>query len=457
MRRNRLHLVTIGTLLAAAVFTGCGAESAEAQVGPGEGTMGRGGPARNGWYVGPGPTGPDLEMKWWELGGRMIDNASPVGDNQGAIYGHGLFGAYEAATGRELWRWEDLDDQPRPPSYDSSPAFYDGRVYFAYSGEGLPGEEKPTYVYAFDAGSGRLEWEREVEGLNGRDIVAADGAIYLSQFKRRPGGLGGHKPGALLALDAESGETLWEREPDGAFGTPAVAEGMLFVIEEDSEAAPYTVHALDAASGERVWQRDEDFAWQIMVAGSAVYVLVERETGIMALDLHTGEQLWTKSTDLRVRYSTAATDETFFVVGATRGRREDEHIYALDSSDGSVRWRTAWRECAEKADVESRFGLEESSLDGLLSDGELMVSDGILYTQLVPRAGAAIMAVDAETGEFLWLSDLFLTGDEELESDTLNPEGVKGLSATIVDGLIVGHGNYHFDPLGVIAVIGDRE
>jgi outer membrane protein assembly factor BamB len=147
--------------------------------------------------------------------------------------GDGWLRAYDAASGRELWRFDgnpkDARWLPRPgvlsrSSIIASPIFADGRVFIAM---GLsPGHDNgPSLVYAIS-----------------------------------PNGQG----------DVTESRLLWtSREVGRVVGTPIVKDGLLYIADLGG-----TVHCLDAATGAHVWKHETNAAiWGcLLLAGDRLYV-----------------------------------------------------------------------------------------------------------------------------------------------------------------------------------------
>lgn len=85
---------------------------------------------------------------------------------------------------------------------------------------------------------GRSEVERLVD-LDGQPILTQDGRLYVTSYN-----------GRLLAMEATSGEILWEREMS-SYLSPLLIGDYLFTINEASH-----VMALDALSGRLVWESE---------------------------------------------------------------------------------------------------------------------------------------------------------------------------------------------------------
>lgn len=85
---------------------------------------------------------------------------------------------------------------------------------------------------------GRSEVERLVD-LDGQPLLTRDGRLYVTSYN-----------GRLLALEATSGEVLWERE-SSSYLSPMLVGDTLYTVNEASH-----VLALDALSGRVIWESD---------------------------------------------------------------------------------------------------------------------------------------------------------------------------------------------------------
>src|SRR4051812_843111 len=135
---------------------------------------------------------------------------------------------------------------------------YDGRLYVT---------SNAGYVYSLDAETGCLHW-----AFHAQAAVRSGFTIgRLSRTNTRPALFFGDIHGTAYALDAATGEAMWETLTDKhplarITGTPVLFEGRLFVpvgsLEEpESGQADYNcctfrgyVAALDAATGREIWK-----------------------------------------------------------------------------------------------------------------------------------------------------------------------------------------------------------
>ena len=134
--------------------------------------------------------------------------ALPPGDNMneplvrdGVLYvfgfGDNVF-AFDAASGRQLWRYQRRLPQGAPVGSKKTIALYGDKVYSATS---------DNHLVALDAKTGRPVWDVAITDRTGMRIpggpLAADGVIMQGMASQAPGG------GLIAAFDAETGEHLW--------------------------------------------------------------------------------------------------------------------------------------------------------------------------------------------------------------------------------------------------------
>lgn len=145
-------------------------------------------------------------------GGAAVDGGAvifPAGND-------GLY-SLDAATGARRWNFRaDLHT-------DSTPAIAGGRVY---AGSGPSRKFKATQVVCLDATTGQPRWRTPVELPAWGSPIVAGGRVYV--------GLGNGRltaaaeppempAGALVCLDADTGETRWTFPVgDAVFGRPVV-------------------------------------------------------------------------------------------------------------------------------------------------------------------------------------------------------------------------------------------
>ncbi|HSF40853.1 MAG TPA: PQQ-binding-like beta-propeller repeat protein, partial [Thermoanaerobaculia bacterium] len=177
--------------------------------------------------------------------GERIYLLSRQGENE-------VVSAFELATGKVLWKDTypaAFSPAPEARSHGSgpfaTPAHHDGRLYTFGINEILS---------AYDAKSGKLLWRndygkeyetpRPYYGASASPLLV-DGLCVVQ--------VGGPGKGALLALDAKTGQVKWKQEGDGpGYGTSVVAEfsGLRQIVTPTQQNLAGT----DLATGKLLWQ-----------------------------------------------------------------------------------------------------------------------------------------------------------------------------------------------------------
>ena len=202
-------------------------------------------------------------------------------------------------------------------------------------------------------------WSRPL-GAGHAAIIAGDGRLYT--MYRAAYGEGGEGPWsrneAVIALDAATGQTLWEHaypsdvqdfgQGAGPHATPLLVGDRLFTIGTNKE-----LHVFDAATGAVVWSRNfvTDFGAPPLLIRSMI------KAGYGASPLPYG-------------------DTIIVQVGGP-----GQSVMALDQADGRVVWRSG------------SFLVSEAPPRLITFDGE---------QHLVVFAGQAVHGLDPDTGKILW-------------------------------------------------------
>jgi outer membrane protein assembly factor BamB len=168
---------------------------------------------------------------------------------------------------------------------------------------------------------GRLVWSVNLGEPTRSVPVIMDNVIYI----------GGHFQ--VLALDAHTGQRLWETPTTGPVHTsPAVAGNKLYIGLQD-----WRVLALERSTGQTFWQ----FTMQSPVSGSAAVakgmVYIGSMDGFLyALDAATGKLIWKFKTEDQALSPPAIDDGTLFLSA------NDGSLYALNARTGQswLRFRT---------------------------------------------------------------------------------------------------------------------
>ncbi len=258
----------------------------------------------------------------WFKGGRgqdrftggpsVADGLLVVGTQKGGVY------AFEAKTGKELWRAQVSSE------VISAPAIAGGRV-FVRTNDG--------HVFALDGQTGKQDWlydRGDVPALSLRGngtLLAVNGALFF-----------GADDGKLVALSQADGSTLWQlpiatgegrtdiQRLNDADGRVTFANGTLYV-----DAYHGNVMAVDPATGHALWSRPLS-SYTGVDEGAGKVVVVDDTSAIWALDASNGGDLW-KQDVLGWRWLSAPAIQMdkYIVVGDLQG-----YAYWLAIADGKL-------------------------------------------------------------------------------------------------------------------------
>lgn len=316
----------------------------------------------------------------WSLNGVVGVTGTPTVADGVAYFGDwaGTVHAVDPATGDERWT-TDLGGSV----IGSLPI--DGGALFAASG---------TTLYRLDRATGDVEWQATThrhpwamissspvvaDGLVLQGVASGEVTVPLDQYSFR---------GAIGAWDAETGERVWRRfmTPDDASGgagvgiwsTPAVDldREVLYVGTGNTYEAPTSpladsIAALDLHTGDVVWSTQFTNP-DVFAAGAG---------GGTDADVGAAPNLW----------STEAGD--FVGAGDKRGV-----YYALDRDTGEVVWQS---------DLTTGSMLGGTIGSGALVDDTLVVTSNVGNPENnAPTNASKVAALDPATGDVRWDLDL---------------------------------------------------
>jgi outer membrane protein assembly factor BamB len=229
-----------------------------------------------------------------------------------------------------------------PEAIVSSPTVFGGAVYFGSS---------DNFLYALDAGTGKLRWRFDAHGNVGSSPAVSDGLVFAVSLD-----------GNLYAVDAGTGVKKWafatlgERRHTAAgmdyaapstevmpdpwdlfLSSPTVAAGVVYFGSGDT-----FVYAVEAATGKLLWKFKTSGVVHASpsVGGGRVYV-GGFDSYFYALDAATGALEWRFKTgdDPGANLMTgipgsAAIDDGLVIFGC-----RDGNVYALDARNGERRWQ----------------------------------------------------------------------------------------------------------------------
>jgi outer membrane protein assembly factor BamB len=249
----------------------------------------------------------------------------PVECLQDQAAADGFLVAWDADTGRELWRF-------RSKPIESSPLLK-GRRLFLGSWDGG--------VYAINAETGKRIWRFGADDQVNTSAAYWKGRIYI-----------GSDGGTLYSLSARTGKLLWSAQSQSRFGsrefwyaTPTVAYGRVYIGNTDG-----TMYVFGAKSGKLLWARP---LGSYIYGAAAVYerkVFVGTYDGkFYALDAATGDTRWQVDAQGAVHGAPTVMDGlVYYAVCSTCGSEAQRAVasgpdatYALRVRDGKRVWRFA--------------------------------------------------------------------------------------------------------------------
>ncbi|WP_049969334.1 outer membrane protein assembly factor BamB family protein [Haladaptatus cibarius] len=241
-------------------------------------------------------------------------------------------------------------------------------------------------VIAYNATTGGVLWQRtDLAAVETSPVVVGDTVFVsaLAPSHDRPAPSTG-KAG-LFALDAETGETKWNRDGN----RPMYADGVLYVATGDG------TEAVNPQSGTTVWT-NTDVRGSMSVSDGTVYVLNDTGDSMSALDAQTGTEQWSASLPV------SEDDVSGYTVsnGVIYLTANPNTVYALSADDGGVLWTKT-----------AEHSLPDSSIDEIsapaIADGVVYVGtdddlDDTGYSQKEGEEMGAVHAFGAQTGEQVW-------------------------------------------------------
>ena len=213
------------------------------------------------------------------------------------------------------------------------------------------------HLFALDALTGDLLWDRKVSDES-YSVSAGGGKVYDSVFSP-PSVVGGivylgSDYGIVSALHALTGDLLWQYETsDDVVYAPIVIDGSVYVSSFDG-----LVHALDAFSGELLWRykAGSGILFLTLIDG-LVYIRTGRLEDPFILSASTGEPLQPRDEDDDLLPSSPTlVERTVYVADLDIGP-DHTLLYAQDPIEGRVLWRY---------EIEGRVEQQATAANGIL-------------------------------------------------------------------------------------------
>jgi outer membrane protein assembly factor BamB len=138
-----------------------------------------------------------------------------------------------------------------------------------------------------------------------------------------------------------------------------------------------------------------DDAFQPVIVQNTVIFGSSSDDQIRAIDLATGEDLWTFFTEGPVRFAPVAWRDRIFVGS------DDGWLYAINAKDGRLLWKVRGGPTDNKC-----YGNERLVSHWPMRGGPVVYDDTVYCSAGIwPNDGIFILALNAETGEEIWRND----------------------------------------------------
>lgn len=305
--------------------------------------------------------------------------------------------AYDIATQDRVWAY------PAEPNatlqYYAAPSILENRIiigdYGASGGTFSPGVVVTIYALNGDTtGTPNELWQRNDVAFD--HIVASPLQVENTVFV-------GTADNTVVALDAETGETLWRfTAGHSIWGQPVYKDNVLYVASLDK-----SLHALNAETGEEIWvaRFSGALASQPVVNSNLVYVS-SFDGQVHAVDITTGEEQWSAVANDWVWGAPALAGQTLYFADI------QGNVFAIDATTGTSQWQVQVAGVVQTSPVVVEDVVYVASADTSNDTGRgiltaLAATDGAkldetmtsapLYTTPVVAGDLIIVAMQSET------------------------------------------------------------
>ena len=343
-----------------------------------------------------------------ETDGIVYTVSDPIPPANGCANVQGNLVALRESDGHQLWS-VPVGALPTPP------VAAHGVVYTSALNVNecaTPGSHQvfTKSYYALRASDGHQLWRtdltQDTTDTNPADSVGLDSSLQIVDSTlvgtaEASVSESGDRVGHLFALDAAHGNLRWKNtffSNQGIFSLSA--NGLLYVRTHSADEPTFEWTAYRASDGQPVWKVSGDYDGQFLVTDRVIYADASREvatstpqqplfdTQVVALDAHTGQQLWQVTSDTNdVNASSsllAVRDNTAYVQTGPSDFTEKAaghwKLEGVDSQSGHVRW--------------------SAPLQWLL--GRVLATDSALYGYSDDVLPGHVMALDPNDGHTIW-------------------------------------------------------
>lgn len=308
---------------------------------------------------------------------RLVGSPIVAGGRAYAMDSQSAVSAFDAKSGKRLWRAPLTPDEEDDDHIGGGLAFDKGRVFVT---TGF------AQVISLDAGSGKVLWRKMLAGPMRTAPTVRGGRVFAMTVDNR-----------LYALNAENGEELWTHtgfaEIASLLGgaSPAVDEGAVVAAFSSGELV-----ALKVESGRVMWTQSLTTTRRTDVVSTLAHIrgrpIIDRgrvfaisHGGMMlSIDLHSGRRIWQQEIG-GLSNPWVAGDYIFLLTN-------DAEVAAISRDSGSVYWvRTL-----------PQFEDPETKDDPIVWSGPILASDRLL----VAGSLGEVYAVSPYTGRIMGKVDM---------------------------------------------------
>ncbi|MBK9925357.1 MAG: PQQ-binding-like beta-propeller repeat protein [Anaerolineales bacterium] len=242
---------------------------------------------------------------------------------------------YSAETGQPLWESTRLDSGR---IYTFNKTLYMASRPWENSSD--IDKRDDNLVTAIDLETGKERWELVFQ--NAHEFSVAAGAknetiFFIKTYKGGPENF--HELAKLIVVDEFTGTPIWRFNEDFSHGN------LGYLINGDSVYIGTEngfVYSFDSATGNIIWKTEtKHFPFHFVIEGNAL-VTVYEESYVSALDTKTGSQKWKLDLGIDESWSIfwdeiiGNNNNTVFIAG-----NNNQRIYAIDIDTGNQLW--TWR------------------------------------------------------------------------------------------------------------------
>ncbi len=303
--------------------------------------------------------------------------------------------AFDAASGRQIWRTETMPENDSGTNVGGGIAFDSGTLYAATG---------RAQALALDPATGAINWRATLDGAARAAPTIAEGRLFIPLLGDR-----------LVALQATDGKRQWSYQATEAqtavlgLPSPAYADGLVvagfgsgdLVALRGATGAVIWADSLASARGRNAIADLSAIRGMPVIQDGRVYA-VGLGGLMLALDLRSGRRLWER--DVSSTETPCVAGDWIYVIST------EAQVAALNRVDGSVAWVTQLQ----------KFENEEKQRDLIRWMGPTLAADRLVVASSSNQA----LAVSPYTGQIL--------GQQELSGPVSVPPVVALLTVFIV-------------------------